>query len=129
VAGRHGRGRRVRHARHPVHSQRPPAEERAQAIAAWSAVAGVAVVIGPTPGGFLLAHFAWGGVFWVNFPLVALALAAVAVVVPEIAARPAHGGPSHGGIDLVGMFASIVGLLALVDAVIEARTGGGPPLN
>ena len=82
-----------------------PAEERAQAIAAWSAVAGVAVVIGPTLGGFLLSHFAWGSVFWVNVPLVAVALAAVAAVVPEIAARPAHGGPSHGGIDLVGMFA------------------------
>ncbi len=52
---------------------------------AWSAVAGVAIVIGPTLGGFLLAHFAWGAVFWVNVPLAAVALAAIAMVVPEIA--------------------------------------------
>jgi EmrB/QacA subfamily drug resistance transporter len=96
-----------------------PPQERAQAIAAWSAVAGVAVVIGPTLGGFLLSHFSWGSVFWVNVPLVAVALAAVALVVPEITA-----GPAHGGVDLGGMMASIVGLLALVDAVIEAPNRG-----
>src|ERR1022692_1380627 len=33
-----------------------PPRERAQAIAAWSAVAGVGVIIGPTLGGLLLAH-------------------------------------------------------------------------
>ncbi len=60
-----------------------PAQERAQAIAAWSAVAGVGVVIGPTLGGALLAHFSWGSVFWVNVPLVVLALAAVRAFVPR----------------------------------------------
>src|SRR5271166_5695018 len=34
-----------------------PARERPQAIAAWSAVAGVAVILGPTLGGLLLSHF------------------------------------------------------------------------
>jgi EmrB/QacA subfamily drug resistance transporter len=96
-----------------------PPQERAQAIAAWSAVAGVAVVIGPTLGGFLLSHFSWGSVFWVNVPLVAVALAAVTLFVPEISA-----GPARGGVDLGGTFASIVGLLALVDAVIEAPNRG-----
>jgi EmrB/QacA subfamily drug resistance transporter len=96
----------------------PPAE-RPQAIALWSAVAGVAVVIGPTLGGFLLAHFAWGAVFWVNVPLAALALAAITTVVPEIAVSA-----SKARLDLVGMTLSALGLLALVDTIIEAPDRG-----
>ena len=48
-----------------------PPRERPQAIAAWSAVAGVGIVIGPTLGGLLLSHFWWGSVFLINVPLVA----------------------------------------------------------
>lgn len=62
-----------------------PPRERPQAIAAWSAVAGVGVIVGPTLGGFLLSHFWWGSVFLVNVPIVAVALAGVLWVVPETA--------------------------------------------
>jgi EmrB/QacA subfamily drug resistance transporter len=96
-----------------------PAQERAQAIAAWSAVAGVGVVIGPTLGGALLAHFAWGSIFWVNVPLVALALVAVRAFVPEVEV-----GPRRARLDLVGVISSGLGLLALVDAVIQAPGRG-----
>ncbi len=96
-----------------------PAAERPQAIALWSAVAGVAVVIGPTLGGFLLAHFAWGAVFWVNLPLVATSLVVVAMVVPEIAVAT-----SKARLDVIGVALSAVGLLALVDAIIEAPDRG-----
>src|SRR4051812_18563124 len=44
------------------------ARERAIAIALWSAVAGVAVALGPVSGGFLLEHFWWGSVFIINIP-------------------------------------------------------------
>src|SRR5208283_2015350 len=60
-----------------------PPKERAQAIAAWSAVAGAAVVIGPTLGGLLLDHFWWGSIFLINVPLVAVALAGIVLTVPE----------------------------------------------
>ncbi len=60
-----------------------PRSERPQAIAAWSAVAGVGVVLGPTLGGALLTHFSWGSVFLINIPLVALALFGVTRIVPE----------------------------------------------
>jgi EmrB/QacA subfamily drug resistance transporter len=96
----------------------PPAE-RPQAIALWSAVAGVAVVIGPTLGGFLLAHFAWGAVFWVNVPFVAVALVAIAFVVPEIAVSS-----TKARLDLAGVVMSAIGLVALVDAIIEAPDRG-----
>ena len=67
-----------------------PPQERPQAIAAWSAVAGVGIVIGPTLGGLLLSHFWWGSVFLINVPLVALALAGVLLTVPETAEPGGH---------------------------------------
>ena len=56
--------------------------ERAQAIAMWSATAGVAVAIGPVTGGWLLEHFWWGSVFLVNVPVVVVALVLGQLFVP-----------------------------------------------
>jgi len=95
-----------------------PPRERAQAIAAWSAVAGVGVIIGPTLGGLLLAHFWWGSVFLVNVPIVAIALAGVLLVVPETAE------PGKRSLDVVGTLLIGGALLAIVDAIIEAPTRG-----
>jgi EmrB/QacA subfamily drug resistance transporter len=95
-----------------------PAAERPQAIAAWSAVAGIGIVIGPTLGGALLSHFAWGSVFVVNIPLVALALLGVAAVVPETAE------PGGRRLDLVGTVLAAVSMVAVVDAFIEAPGRG-----
>src|SRR4051794_5522364 len=39
------------------------AKERAVAIGVWSAVAGLAVALGPVAGGYLLEHFSWGSIF------------------------------------------------------------------
>jgi EmrB/QacA subfamily drug resistance transporter len=95
-----------------------PVKERPQAIAAWSAVAGVGIVLGPTLGGALLSHFAWGSVFLVNIPLVAIALVGVSKVVPESRAAGVR------RLDLVGTLLAAAGLVALVDAVIEAPARG-----
>ena len=96
-----------------------PAGERAQAIGAWSAVAGIGIVVGPTLGGLLLAHFYWGAVFWVNVPLVAVALAAVAVIVPAL-----PGQRSGHRLDVAGGALSAFSMLAIVDSVIEAPNRG-----
>ncbi|MGO9961878.1 MAG: DHA2 family efflux MFS transporter permease subunit [Acidimicrobiales bacterium] len=95
-----------------------PPRERAQAIAAWSAVAGVGIIIGPTLGGLLLAHFWWGSVFLVNVPIVAVALAGVLWVVPETAEA------GRRSLDVVGTLLVGGALLAIVDAIIEAPTRG-----
>jgi EmrB/QacA subfamily drug resistance transporter len=95
----------------------PPAE-RPQAIAAWSAAAGVGIIIGPTLGGLLLAHFWWGSVFLVNVPIVVLALAGVLWVVPETAE------PGRRPLDLVGTVLVGGALVAIVDAIIEAPARG-----
>src|SRR5882757_20957 len=95
-----------------------PPRERPQAIAAWSAVAGVGIVIGPTLGGLLLSHFWWGSVFLINVPLVAAALAGVLLTVPETAEPGSH------RLDFAGTLMIAGALFLLVDAIIEAPTRG-----
>src|ERR1700742_204075 len=105
-----------------LHSVFPP-RERPQAIAAWSAVTGAGVLIGPTLGGLLLSHFWWGSVFLINLPLAALALIGVLLTVPETAE------PSRQRFDLLGVVLIAGSLFALVDAIIEAPDRGwtAPP--
>ena len=88
--------------------------ERAKAIAAWSAVSGLGVAIGPTLGGWLLEHFSWGSIFTVNLPIVALALVGGRLVVP------ASRNPRPQALDPVGLLTSVVGVVAVVYAIIEA---------
>ena len=95
-----------------------PPRERPQAIAAWSAVAGVGIVIGPSLGGLLLSHFWWGSIFLINVPLVVLALAGVALTVPETAE------PGRRGLDVPGTALVAGSLFLLVDAIIEAPSRG-----
>jgi EmrB/QacA subfamily drug resistance transporter len=92
--------------------------ERAKAIAMWSAVAGLGVVIGPTLGGWLLEHFAWGSIFMVNLPIVGLALVAGRLVVPPSA------NPHPRALDPVGAVLSMAGIVSVVYVIIEAPSHG-----
>ncbi len=95
--------------------------ERAQAIAIWSATAGMAVAIGPVTGGWLLEHFWWGSVFLVNVPVVVVALVGGQLFVPT------SRDPAAPRVDLLGAVLSIVGLVALVWAIIEGAHGWTDP--
>jgi DHA2 family multidrug resistance protein-like MFS transporter len=96
--------------------------ERAKAIGAWAAVSGLAVAFGPIVGGFLLEHFSWSSVFYVNIPIVLVALVAGAIVLPT------SKDPSQGRFDVVGTLLSIGGVGLLVLTVIEGpRWGWGSP--
>lgn len=92
--------------------------ERAKAIAMWSAVAGLGVVVGPTLGGWLLEHFAWGSIFMVNLPIVVVALVAGRLVVPPSA------NPHPRALDPIGALLSMAGIVAVVYAIIEAPSHG-----
>lgn len=97
-----------------------PARERAGAIAAWSAIAGVGIVVGPTLGGLMLAHFYWGSVFWINMPLAVAAIAAVLAVVPGLPGRRERGTR----LDVIGAVLSAMAMLTVVDAIIEGPNRG-----
>jgi MFS family permease len=92
--------------------------ERAKAIGVWAGVAALGVGIGPVAGGFLLTHFYWGSVFFVNVPIVVTALIAGWFLVPD------SRDPSAPRLDPFGALLSIAGLASVLWAVIEAPTRG-----
>jgi EmrB/QacA subfamily drug resistance transporter len=95
-----------------------PRSEHAKAIGIWAAVFGLGVAIGPTGGGFLLEHFAWGSVFLVNLPIIAAALLIGARLIPE------SRDPSTPPLDVPGAALSTLGLSSLVYALIQAPSDG-----
>ncbi len=95
-----------------------PPDERGKAIATWAGVAGGAAALGPTGSGLLLEHFWWGSVFLVNVPL------AVAALVLGRSLVPTSRNPERRPLDVAGALLSIVGVSALVYAIIEAPHRG-----
>jgi EmrB/QacA subfamily drug resistance transporter len=93
-------------------------KERSQAIALWAATFGLGVGIGPVLGGWLLMHFPWNSVFFVNVPVIALALAGSIIYIAE--SRDEEAPPA----DLPGVALSIIGLVLLLFAVIQAGAKG-----
>ncbi|HSO50680.1 MAG TPA: MFS transporter, partial [Acidimicrobiia bacterium] len=57
--------------------------ERGRAIAAWAAVAGLGIILGPVIGGWLLESFWWGSIFLINVFIVVVAIVAGWFLVPE----------------------------------------------
>jgi EmrB/QacA subfamily drug resistance transporter len=95
-----------------------PSDERPKAIAAWAAVAGLGIALGPISGGFLIEHFAWSSIFLINLPVVVACLIGAVVLVPD------SRDPESPRIDLPGTGLSIAGLSAIVWALIEAPEKG-----
>ena len=92
--------------------------ERAKAIGVWAAVAGLGIAIGPVAGGWLIENASWSWIFLVNAPIVIVALAAGRWLIPE------SKDPAAQPLDLPGFGLSIVGLSALVWAIIQAGESG-----
>jgi EmrB/QacA subfamily drug resistance transporter len=95
-----------------------PPEERGRAIAVWAGFAGAGGAIGPIVSGALLERFWWGSALLVNLPLVAVTFAALWVFAPE--SRDEARTP----LDPVGAALSLVGLSALVFAIIQGGENG-----
>ena len=95
-----------------------PPHERTKAISIWAAVTGGAGAIGPVASGVLLGRFWYGSIFFINVPIVIVALVAGAVIVPK------SRDPEEARLDPVGAVLSIVGIVAVVFALIEAPERG-----
>lgn len=92
--------------------------ERARAVGAWGAVAGLGVAVGPVLGGLLLTQFSWPSVFVALVPASLAAAAAVYRLVPE------SRDPATPPLDLPGLLSSSAAVGALVYTIIEAPNRG-----
>ncbi|WP_199429951.1 DHA2 family efflux MFS transporter permease subunit [Qaidamihabitans albus] len=99
-----------------------PAAERGRAIAVWSAAMAIGIPLGPVVGGWLLDNFWWGSVFLINVPLILLAMAALAWLLPDMP------GAAGRRIDGPGILLSSAGLAAVTYGLVEAgERGWGAP--
>jgi EmrB/QacA subfamily drug resistance transporter len=96
------------------------AKERGAAIGTWTAWGGIATVIGPLVGGWILDVTSWRWIFAINVPFVLLTLVLIWLAVAPDETR---GGPKR-RLDLVGALLAAVGLAAPVLALTEQPQRG-----
>jgi EmrB/QacA subfamily drug resistance transporter len=92
-----------------------PVERRAGVFAIYGALAGVAVLAGPLVGGFIVTHFGWRWIFYVNLPVGLLTVALAFLFVPDL--RP--GRPHR--LDFIGVGLATLGLLGVIFGLIEGQ--------
>ncbi|HJT79819.1 MAG TPA: MFS transporter, partial [Chthoniobacterales bacterium] len=95
-------------------------KDRGRAIGTWSAFSAVTSGIGPALGGWLIEHFSWRAVFFINLPL------AFVVWVISLRYVPEHSRQDRSGIDWLGASLAAVGLGLLIFGLLESsRLGFG----
>ncbi|MFF7443727.1 MFS transporter [Streptomyces sp. NPDC008122] len=101
----------------------PDPRERARAIGVWASVFGLSMAAGPVTGGALIGAFGWRAVFWINAPVVVIALVLVALFVPESRGERAR------RLDLPGQLLLTLVLCLTVGLLIEGpRIGWASPV-
>jgi EmrB/QacA subfamily drug resistance transporter len=92
-----------------------PPEKRGGVFGVYGMLAGLAIIAGPTVGGFLVTQFGWRSIFTVNLPIGAVTLALALLLIPDV--RP---GRMH-RLDLLGVALATGGLLGVVFGLIEGE--------
>jgi EmrB/QacA subfamily drug resistance transporter len=92
--------------------------DRARALAAWAAVSGAALALGPIIAGLIISVSGWREVFWFNLAFGVLALIAAAITVPE------SSDPQGRRFDLPGTALGIATLAMATFAIIEGEVVG-----
>ncbi len=91
---------------------------RARALGIWTAVAGLALALGPVIGGVLVGVWSWRAVFWFNLAFGLIAFLGAAFVLPETS------DPVGRRLDLGGFAFGAVSIGAVTFAVILGETHG-----
>lgn len=101
-----------------------PRAERGGAIGTWTAWSGMAMVVGPFVGGWLVDSASWRWIFLVNVPFVLATLLLVRIAVP--AREPPAG--ARRSVDWQGAVLCVLGLAGPVSALIRRPDlGWGSP--
>jgi EmrB/QacA subfamily drug resistance transporter len=97
----------------------PDDRERSFAVGFWGTAIGASLAVGPALGGLISQQWFWGGVFLINVPLGALAIA-----VGVYAIAPYQGSKASEKLDLPGVSLSFIGLLGITYALISSNYVG-----
>jgi len=92
-----------------------PVEKRGGIFAIYGVTAGLAVIAGPTVGGYLVTHFGWRSIFTVNIPIGVITFALAMLLIPDL--RP---GRKH-RLDILGVAIATAGLFGVIYGLIEGQ--------
>lgn len=100
-----------------------PPEERSKVQGFISGIWGIASILGPLAGGFIVEHWSWRWAFFVNLPVVGLAIGLIVAGLHESQHRPrAH------KLDFAGTFALLLALMFFFSA-LSRSADSSEPLN
>ncbi|WP_267893480.1 MDR family MFS transporter [Rouxiella silvae] len=92
--------------------------ERAKAQGYLASVWGVSAIIGPLLGAFIVQHFHWSIVFWINLPIGVVAMIILARYLPAEETKKQH------ALDMAGTVLLSTAVAALLLALLQAETFG-----
>lgn len=90
-----------------------PANRRGAAFGIWGAVAGLATIVGPTFGGWLVTALGWRWIFYVNLPIGIATLVLAALFLPDLRFNREH------RLDWPGTALASLGLFLICFGLIE----------
>lgn len=88
-------------------------------IGIWTAGIGLGFAFGPIISGIFTTYLSWRGIFWLNIPLMFLA-----VIMARLFARSTHGEEENIPLDLWGLVLLICGLMPFTLALVEGNRWG-----
>jgi len=92
--------------------------ERAKAQGYLASVWGVSAIVGPLLGAFIVQHFHWSVVFWINLPIGIVAMLILAKYLPAEESRKTH------ALDLAGTGLLSLAVAAMLLALLQAESLG-----
>jgi EmrB/QacA subfamily drug resistance transporter len=99
-------------------------DQRGKAIGTWSGFSAITTAIGPVAGGWLVEHFSWRAVFFLNIPI---AVAVILISIRHVPESSDHG--ERGSLDWLGAATTTLGLGGVVYGLIESsRVGFSNPI-
>jgi EmrB/QacA subfamily drug resistance transporter len=92
-----------------------PRKQLPTAIGIWAGISGLGLALGPLLGGFLVQHFSWSAVFWVNVPVGIIAVGVTLWAVHE------SRDPNARSLDVVGTVLVTVSLFLIIWGLIKTN--------
>jgi EmrB/QacA subfamily drug resistance transporter len=101
-----------------------PEDERGRAIGSWSAFTAITAAVGPVLGGWLIEHFSWRAIFFLNVPFALFVTAISLRSIPE-----SWNKEEKRGLDWGGAILTVIAFASLVYGLLESsHLGFGHPI-
>ncbi|GEK87925.1 DHA2 family efflux MFS transporter permease subunit [Microbacterium aerolatum] len=91
-----------------------PPERRGAAMGLWGGASGVAMLVGPLAGGFLVDGLGWEWIFFINLPVGVVGFVLAWILVPKLETHKHR-------FDVIGVFLSAIAMFLIVFGLQEAE--------